>query len=140
VSDPRTEEREQRWTLRFRIDRYRLTAPAVTYASGPWLADGTDIDVVPAARLAEVEAERDDWQRRYDALPIDANAELAGYGAALERAREALEACEEALLTGIDWCDGPMEAHMAARTKMHTARGKALAALATSSPTSTEDR
>jgi hypothetical protein len=58
--------------------------------------------------------------------------------------REALEACVSALLTGIDYCDGPMEAHLEARTKMHEARGKALAALdalaASSTPAPTETR
>jgi hypothetical protein len=43
--------------------------------------------------------------------------------------REALEACEAALLLGIGWCDGPNTGHETARLRMHDARGKALAAL-----------
>jgi hypothetical protein len=54
----------------------------------------------------------------------------AGIGAAVE----ALEACEQALLTGIDWCRGPSDGEFAARVKMHTARGKALEALAPAPP------
>lgn len=120
------DEREQRWTLMGIRSEWTLPAERMEVIDGPMMALGVGVEVVPASRLAEVEAERDDWQRRYDALLVDANAELAGAGHDLERAREALER---------------IAAGAGGRFGRYTAAEIARSALAASSPTTrTEGR
>jgi len=75
------DEREQRWTLRVTPARHPEAGVVLPLlmAYGPNLEDEY-IEVVPASRLAEAEANADGFRRAADA-----------YLASLERAREALE-------------------------------------------------
>lgn len=126
MPDLRTEEREQRWSM---IGHPSLTDyPSVI--DGPNLADSEIVEVVLAARLAEVERERaraDSEIRNYRTCLHAEGGRSTRLAAELERAREALEEEGHGERGGFHRGD-------------HTLAARCPGCLALAAPTSTEDR
>lgn len=142
MPDSRTDAREQRWTLSGVVPEFDGPHDEDVLVEGPEVGLGESVEVVPAARLAEVERELATLRADSDLGVREIRCQVARAEraeVALDRAREALEFYADE--SNFDITEDPVE-HRDVPSAVDFDGGRLARAVlaASSSTTTTEDR